>query len=78
MDREVFDCFKTLFVYVNVRNKAFELNNQELILVNKYDQIVGKDILWKLSMNCTDQYVLEETRALIVNIHLRKSSKSNE
>jgi len=29
-------------------------------------------------MNSTDQYVLEETRGLIVNIHLRKSSKSNE
>lgn len=27
VDKEVFDCFKTLFLYVNVKNKAFELNN---------------------------------------------------
>ncbi|KAL4505333.1 hypothetical protein ABPG72_002395 [Tetrahymena utriculariae] len=78
IDKEIFDCLKNIFQMVNLKNKSIELNNQQLILINKYDQIVGKEVFWNLSLYCIDPQVLEEVRQLLVNIHLRKTLKSQE
>lgn len=63
---------------VNLKNKSIELNNQNLILVNKHDFIVGKEVFWNISLFCNDSQVLEDARQLLVNVHARKTLKSLE
>lgn len=56
LNEDVFKCFSELFNVLNEREGYLERNNTN-IKVAKFDSLMGKDTLWNIFVNVTDDKV---------------------
>jgi len=63
-------CFHTYFKLIN-REHGFIQQQRKKIEVTKFEDMIGMDSLWQISIDSENERARDESRELLVDIHLR-------
>jgi len=67
---EIFACFEKMFEVLNEKDENIEIVKNGF-RVQKFQNLIGYDVLWNILLNCPNERVLRDVKNLIVNINLK-------
>jgi hypothetical protein len=75
---QAFECFRNLFVGVNVQEKAFtvEKETNAIEYVTNFDSLKGLNTMWKICLQCESEDVKEISRCILCDLYLLIKSKN--
>lgn len=67
-------CFQTYFKLIN-KDEGYLRIRRRKIEIRDFEQLIGLDSLWSISFDCDNEKARDEARELLVDIHLKLSTK---
>lgn len=67
---EIFACFERIFELINEREQNIEIARGS-IKVLRFDSLVGATVPWHILLHCTNEKVLNDVKAMLVNMYLK-------